>query len=520
MAYSNPDAVAFKPTIYSAPKPVSTTSYAPKPTVPPTTMAPAPAGSTITRTASTIPSLYPTGGGTPGFQDIRSQLVNYQPSLLGQQASNQLSLAMSQAPGNANIPILGQVAGPNYGQANQYLSQAAQYAQGVNPGSIQAQNVGSQNVAGPDFSQAMSMLQQALASSSSPEAQQMRGKLMGLFDNLQTAPDRLDLAADALRIQRELTAPQWQQDLRHVGQQAAALGRIGSGMTTNELGDITLAREKALGLYGQQLANQASGQILQDRLNVFGAGAGLQGQFSGQDLAQGQFKAGLGNQYAGMAQATTANEQQNAARALQAALANQSANLQAATSRAGLGLQQAGLFSQLGGQSAGMATNTAQFNAQQQQAQQAALAQRAQLQQALLGQLAGIQGQTFNQGMSEAQLRTQQQQWQNQLQQQGVQNSVQQQVLQDQMLNSEFQRRLALAQTQGQYGFGNDPYSLLLAGSQYQQQNAGGQSAALQQLMQQQALAQQLAQQSAARGGAPTSGPMYGQQPGTYFYGS
>jgi hypothetical protein len=518
MAYSSPEAYSYRPPTTSVLKPaINVATTAPKPAVPTTTMAPA--GSTITRTASTIPSLYPTGGGTPGFQDIRSQLVNYQPSLLGSQASNQLSLAMAQAPGNANIPNFGPVAGPNYGQANQYLSQAAQYAQGVNPNAIQAQNVGSQNVAGPNFQQAISLLQQALGASSSPEAQQLRQTLMQQFAGLSSSPDRGELAANALRLQRELTAPQWEQDLRLTGQKAAALGRIGSGMTTNELTDLTLAREKALGLYGERLANDAAGLELQDRLNVFGAGAGLQGQFSGQDMNRAGLMSQLGSQHAGMAQATTANEQQNAARALQAAMANQGAQLSAAQSRAGLGLQQAGIFSGLGSQSAGMATNTAQFGAQQQAAQIQQAQQRAAMQQQLLGQLAGIQGQTFNQGMSEAQLRTQQQQWQNQLQQQGVQNGVQQQVLQDQLLNSQFQRQLAAAQAAGQFGFGNDPFSLQLAGSQYQQQQATSQQQALAQLAQQRALQEALAAQSAARGGAPTSYPMYGQQPGTSYYG-
>jgi hypothetical protein len=408
---------------------------------------------------------------------------------------------------------------------------------------VHAQQVATKAVSDPNFAAAVAALNKAEAAGNSKEAQQLRTKLMGMLDNLSNAPDRLELAADALRIQRELTAPQWQQDLRHVGAQAAALGRIGSGMTTNELTDLTLAREKALGLFGQQLANQASGQILDDRLNIFGAGAGLQNQFAGQDAQRANLLQGNAGILSQQAQAIAANQQQNAARALQAAMANQGANLSAAQSnqganlqadlsnaqraaaasqaRASMGLQQAGLFQNLAGTSAGMATNTAQFNAQQAQAQQQAAAQRAQLQQALLGQLAGIQGQTFNQGMSEAQLRTQQQQWQNQLQQQGVQNAAQQQVLQDQLLNSEFQRRLALAQAQGQYGFGNDPYSLQLAGSQYTQQNANQAAGGAAALAQQNAFQQAMAAASAARGGAPTQYPqLYGQRPGTSFYGS
>lgn len=497
-------------------------SYTPTPlTRPPITVPPATAPTTAVPV--TKPLVYSNMGTPAGFTDIRSQLVTPPTSGLQSQATGMLGRALTGLAGASQLPAYQPVAGPNFGQANQYLGQAAGAAGAVNLGSIgaqsvQAQNVGTVNVADPNFQKAMAMLQQALAASSSPESAQLRQTLMGQFSGLSTAPDRLALAAQALSLQRQATDPAWRNDLRTVGQSAAALGRIGAGMTTTELDDVTLAREKALGLYGQQLANDAAGQTLQDRLNVFGAGQGLQGQFSGQDLSQANLRAGLGGQYAGMATATTANQQQNAGRQLQAGMANQSANLSAATgnadrslsaaqARASLGLQQAGLYAGLGGQSASMASTSAGFAADQAARARQAQMDQAALQQQLVGSLAGVQGQQFGQGMQAAGLQTQQQQWQNQLQQQAVQNQVQQQQLQDQLLNSQFGRQLSTAQAQGSLGYGNDPYGLQLSGSQYQQQQATAQQQGLAQLAQQQALQQALAARGASGMGLPTLQP-------------
>lgn len=80
-----------------------------------------------------------------------------------------------------------------------------------------------------------------------------------------TGPDRGALAAQTFQQLTDASAPQYQQDLRSVGQRAAQYGRIGSGVTTSELGDVALQRQKYLGNLAAQLATQSAGQTLADR---------------------------------------------------------------------------------------------------------------------------------------------------------------------------------------------------------------------------------------------------------------
>jgi len=120
-----------------------------------------------------------------------------------------------------------------------------------------------------------------------------------LFD----APNRGQLAADAFSLMRERSQPGFEQALRGVGQRAAALGRVGAGMTTSELGDVTLQREKALGQEQRQLANEAAGLEMQDRLSRMGAVSGAQGQLAGQGLQATQLGLQGATSAAGLQQA-------------------------------------------------------------------------------------------------------------------------------------------------------------------------------------------------------------------------
>lgn len=96
-------------------------------------------------------------------------------------------------------------------------------------------------------------------------------------------PDRVALAGDALKIMEERSQPGYEQSLRSVNQKSAAMGRRGSGVTTNELGDVTLARERELALARRDAANQAAGQTLDDRLNVVNASQGVAQGFGSLD---------------------------------------------------------------------------------------------------------------------------------------------------------------------------------------------------------------------------------------------
>lgn len=108
--------------------------------------------------------------------------------------------------------------------------------------------------------------------------------IAGQLGELQ-GPDRGQLAAQTFNLLREQTEPAYQQALQGVGRRAATLGRIGSGVTTTELGDVTLQREKALAQAQQGLSLQAAGQTLQDRLQTLGGILGAQGQLFGQQSA-------------------------------------------------------------------------------------------------------------------------------------------------------------------------------------------------------------------------------------------
>ena len=116
-------------------------------------------------------------------------------------------------------------------------------------------------------------------------------------------PDRAQIASDTLRRLIADTEPAFQQELRGVGQRASALGRLGSGMTTSDLGDGSQRRNQAITSEAGRLASEAAGQTLADRMDVFGARSGASSQWGGDDLAresqafnQGQ---GIRNEYRG-----------------------------------------------------------------------------------------------------------------------------------------------------------------------------------------------------------------------------
>lgn len=93
-------------------------------------------------------------------------------------------------------------------------------------------------------------------------------------------PDRAKLASDAYNLFLERSAPQDEQLQRSIGQRAAALGRVGSGVTTNELGDLGLSIERTRDQARRELANTAAGQTLSDRLQALNALRGVAGDYA------------------------------------------------------------------------------------------------------------------------------------------------------------------------------------------------------------------------------------------------
>jgi len=113
------------------------------------------------------------------------------------------------------------------------------------------------------------------------------------------APDRVQLAQQALAQLTADTAPQFAADQRAIGQNAAKFGRIGSGMTTTELVDSGLARQRTLDSEAARLATAAAGQTLDDRLALTREALNQYSTFQGADANQRQLELqkelGLGN---------------------------------------------------------------------------------------------------------------------------------------------------------------------------------------------------------------------------------
>jgi len=154
-----------------------------------------------------------------------------------------------------------------YGTAQTQLAQAGQGAQGFMGQAAQMASGGLSG--GNGYSQ-------------SADVARARELTMKGLEGAQ-GPDRAKLAAENLALLEERSRPGYEQSLRSVNQKSAAMGRSGSGVTTNELGDVTLARERELALARRDSANDAAGRTLDDRLAVLGASQGVAQGFGSMD---------------------------------------------------------------------------------------------------------------------------------------------------------------------------------------------------------------------------------------------
>lgn len=175
-----------------------------------------------------------------------------------------------------------------------------QIAPGTNP-----QVTGANNQALAGYGRAATGVQNATATSGAAN----QARTMALTD-LQGlgGPDRGKLAADAFETIEARGQPQFQKDLQNVGRKAAALGRLGAGMTTSELGDVMTTRQRDLDLTKRELATDAAGRTLDDKLGVYDARLRGSGQFTQEDLGRGGFELdraqlnrGIGSDYADFA---------------------------------------------------------------------------------------------------------------------------------------------------------------------------------------------------------------------------
>jgi len=178
------------------------------------------------------------------------------------------------------MPTYNPVAGTNLTQANSTLGQAGGYAvPDQQLKSLAGQgDVGSFGFAG--------------------DTGGVRSSAVGQLNQLlNTTPDRAKLAADSYQLLQDQYEPKYQQDLRQVGQRAAALGRVGAGLTTNDLTGVQQAKDNYFSQQGRALATDAAQQALADQQAKLAAAQGLTGTLGGLDLSAG----GLNQAYNQMA---------------------------------------------------------------------------------------------------------------------------------------------------------------------------------------------------------------------------
>lgn len=122
----------------------------------------------------------------------------------------------------------------------------------------------------------------------------LRGQVGQGVDTLYGTPDRSKLAADAFGLLQDQYAPKYEGDLRRVNAAAAAGGRVGAGMTTNDLTGVQQAKDNYFSQQARGLATDAAGQTLADNINRLNATQGAFGQLAGTDQSTAQ----IGNQAA------------------------------------------------------------------------------------------------------------------------------------------------------------------------------------------------------------------------------
>lgn len=241
----------------------------------------------------------------PGQNDLRGTSITATPSPRSTQAANYTTTAAAQYAGNPGITAFqgvnptdgsvgnasrlltgaeGAIAGPpGYEAARGYSAHAAGLAGGPgigsyggvgsirNPNAVTLPDARSYGVVGPGDYQ--------------PGADTLAAR-RGVSEALGTltgTPDRQALAARSLALLEQESAPQFANELRQVGQKAAALGRIGSGMTTSDLGDVAQRRQESLARARERTAIDTAGQEIQDRINRLTATQGVFGQLGGED---------------------------------------------------------------------------------------------------------------------------------------------------------------------------------------------------------------------------------------------
>lgn len=200
--------------------------------------------------------------------------------------------------------------------------------------------------------------------------------LAGVFDT----PDRAQNALDLYNYLLAQTADQRQLGVQQIGQGAAAMGRLSSGMVTTSLGDLESQLQRIQDQEASRLAAEQAGFQMSDRTAQLQAALAASGQFTEQDLANAQMQLGLRNE------ARTEEERQ-----LQSAIDQAMATGQLGLNQGVLGVQQG----ELGMQDFQRNLMTQQFSQAERDARQLNMLRNAQLKLQGAGIIAGASGQQF-----------------------------------------------------------------------------------------------------------------------------
>jgi hypothetical protein len=269
------------------------------------------------------------------------------------------------------------------------------------------------------------------------DTNRVRSLVLDRFEDSQPV-NRMDLAMGLYGNLEEASRPAWEAELRHAGQKNAALGRLGSGMMTTELSDITDSRQKNLGDLRYRLANEAAGATLDDNLKMLGAGQSLLGQFGGEDRANQGMNLDIGR-----------------------------FNLDRGSFTAGLGDRRADIATQLYGQRADERNSELGYGIDSLNAQRG-----------LMESFGGLERQRFDQDLTGRNEMRAEREFQNNMSQQGIDNALRQRLTEEQIFGNDYDRMLRGAATFGGIGYGNDASGAALAGAgQYGQQAQNGMSA-------------------------------------------
>ncbi len=468
-----------------------------------------------------VPYTSPAPGSRPPApvnpNDTRGTMFNPTPSAATSQAQNMAS-QLAQNMASYQFPGFQSVGTANYGAARNYLGQAA--------GAVGGMNIGQYgNIAANNYSRSYGLLGQAQGMipggnsirdfrgvsgpgsfDESQQSQQVRDMTMERLKAL-NGPDRGALAESNFNRLEQSSRPEWEDALRTVGQKNAALGRLGSGMVTNNLMDITAQREQYLARARGQLSDDAAARTLEDRLGVLGGHQSVYGQFGGEDRANAGMDQSMRDETRREREAGIGYDFGKSNLALQrsqatSGLAGQYAGLDAARrseqvgerdfdfnrdlASANLAGSRAGIYAGLGQAEGGFATSQYAQRANERDAGNAYGFNQFNAQHGLLNTMGGLEAQRYQQDLSGRNEQRVERDWQNTMSQQGMNNEMQRRLMEEQLYGNQFDRQLRGASTYGQMGYGNNPSGTYLdASNQYAQSGAQGSADFARQLEQQ-----------------------------------